>query len=147
MLAYLLSILTGLGSLAVYLAAFFWPTIHRKSDFFWSGLGLFYALVLWIYAAQETGGLLLGQIAGVALLGWFGWQTLRLRAALDVQETRKQTQHLRDLDRQEAHRPDALPEATQLVADPLVTADALAVAELDPLSDPWESEPAQPPEA
>lgn len=79
MLAYALALAVGLGSFALYLAAFFLPEVHRKHDFIWSGVGLFYALVLWVCAGRITGGLLLGQIASVALLGWFGSQTLDLR--------------------------------------------------------------------
>ncbi|MFB2936297.1 Ycf66 family protein [Aerosakkonemataceae cyanobacterium BLCC-F154] len=82
MLAYILALVVGTGSLGIYLAAFFLPEIHRKSDFYWSGVGLFYALVLWICAGRITGGVLLGQVASVALLGWFGWQTLTLRREL-----------------------------------------------------------------
>ncbi|WP_243147025.1 Ycf66 family protein [Scytonema sp. UIC 10036] len=80
----------GLGSIALYLAAFFFPEIHRKNDFILSGVGLFYALVLWIFAPRITGGLLLGHVASVALLGWFGWQTLSLRRQLTP--TAQQTQ-------------------------------------------------------
>lgn len=79
MLAYILAIVVGLGSLAIYIAAFFFPEVHRKSDFLWSGLGLFYALILWTCAGRITGAVLLGQMASVALIGWFGWQTLSLR--------------------------------------------------------------------
>jgi len=79
MLPYVLAWVVGLGSLAIYLAAFFFPEIHRKNDFIWSGMGLFYALILWIYADRLRGGLLLGETAGVALLCWFSWQTLTLR--------------------------------------------------------------------
>jgi hypothetical protein len=79
MLAYVLAIGVGLGSFALYMAAFFFPEVHRRNDFIWSGIGLFYALVLWIYAPRITGGLLLGQMAGVALLGWLGWQAFWLR--------------------------------------------------------------------
>jgi hypothetical protein len=79
MLAYILALAVGLGSFSIYMAAFFFPEVHRKSDFAWSGVGLFYALVLWACAGRITGGLLLGQMAGVALLGSFGWQTLVLR--------------------------------------------------------------------
>jgi Ycf66 protein N-terminus len=79
MLASVLALAVGLGSLAIYLAAFFFPEIHRKNDFIWSGVGLFYALILWIFAQRINGGLLLGHVASVALLGWFGWQTLSLR--------------------------------------------------------------------
>jgi Ycf66 protein N-terminus len=82
MLAYILALAVGLGSLGIYLAAFFVPEVHRKSDFYWSGVGLFYALMLWVCAGRITGGVLLGQMAGVALLGWFGWQTLTLRRQL-----------------------------------------------------------------
>ncbi|MEH2194733.1 MAG: Ycf66 family protein [Nostoc sp.] len=82
MLAYVLALVVGLGSLAIYIAAFFFPEIHRKNDFIWSGVGLFYALVLWVFAPRITGGLLLGHVASVALLVWFGWQTLSLRRQL-----------------------------------------------------------------
>ncbi|MFM5982592.1 MAG: Ycf66 family protein [Sphaerospermopsis kisseleviana] len=89
MLAYILALVVGIGSVAIYIAAFFFPEIHRKNDFIWSGVGLFYALVLWIFASRITGGLLLGHIASVALLVWFGWQTLSLRRQLtpEVQQT------------------------------------------------------------
>ncbi|MBW4638165.1 MAG: hypothetical protein KME05_08015 [Gloeocapsa sp. UFS-A4-WI-NPMV-4B04] len=79
MLAYVLALAVGLGSLAIYLAAFFFPEVHRKNDFIWSGLGLFYALVLWVCAGRITGSLLLGQVTSVALLGWSVGQTLSLR--------------------------------------------------------------------
>jgi Ycf66 protein N-terminus len=90
MLAYVLALTVGLGSVALYLAAFFFPEIHRKNDFIWSGVGLFYALVLWIFAQRITGGLLLGHVASVALLGWFGWQTLSLRRQLTPQAQQTQ---------------------------------------------------------
>ncbi|BBD61723.1 hypothetical protein NIES2109_45570 [Nostoc sp. HK-01] len=79
MLAYVLALVVGLGSLLLYVSAFFFPEIHRKNDFIWSGIGLFYALVLWVFAPHIGGGLLLGHVASVALLIWFGWQTLSLR--------------------------------------------------------------------
>ncbi len=82
MLAYILALAVGLGSLAIYIAAFFFPEVHRKNDFIWSGVGLFYALVLWVCAGRITGSLLLGQVAGVALLGWSVGQTLSLRRQL-----------------------------------------------------------------
>ncbi|GAX34898.1 Ycf66 family protein [Nodularia sp. NIES-3585] len=85
MLAYILAFVVGLGSLAIYISAFFFPEIHRKNDFIWSGVGLFYALVLWVFAPRISGGLLLGHVASVALLIWFGWQTLSLRRQLTPQ--------------------------------------------------------------
>uniref|UniRef100_A0A832H235 Ycf66 family protein n=1 Tax=Oscillatoriales cyanobacterium SpSt-402 TaxID=2282168 RepID=A0A832H235_9CYAN len=86
MLAYILALVVGLGSFALYMAAFFFPEIHRKNDFIWSGVGLFYALVLWVCAGRITGGVLLGQIAGVAMLGWLGWETLSLRRQVSPQD-------------------------------------------------------------
>ncbi len=88
MLAYILAVAVGLSSLALYMAAFFFPELHRKSDFYWSGLGLFYALILWVCAGRITGAVLLGQTAGVALLGWFAWQTISLRYVLVAPEER-----------------------------------------------------------
>lgn len=82
MLAYVLAWVVGLGSLGIYLAAFFFPEMHRKNDFIWSGIGFFYALVLWVYAERLRGGILLGQTASVTLLVSFGWQTLKLRRQL-----------------------------------------------------------------
>lgn len=82
MLAYVLALIIGLGSIALYMAAFFFPEVHRKQDFYWSAVGLFYALVLWVCAGRITGGVLLGQVASVVLLGWFAWQTVTLRRAL-----------------------------------------------------------------
>jgi Ycf66 protein N-terminus len=79
MLTYLLAFAVVLGSLALYLSAFLYPEIHRKGDLVWSGVGLFYGLVLWVCAKQITGGVLLGQMAGSALLGWFAWQTINFR--------------------------------------------------------------------
>ncbi|MBN3927700.1 Ycf66 family protein [Nostoc sp. NMS4] len=90
MLAFVLALVVGLGSLAIYIAAFFFPEIHRKNDFIWSGVGLFYALVLWVFAPRITGGLLLGHLASVALLVWFGWQTLSLRRQLTPQAQQTQ---------------------------------------------------------
>lgn len=82
MLAYILALAVGFGSFTLYMVAFFLPEVHRKSDFIWSGVGLFYALILWVCAGRITGAVLLGQMASVGLLGWFGWQTLTLRRSL-----------------------------------------------------------------
>ncbi|MEL6935282.1 MAG: Ycf66 family protein [Cyanobacteria bacterium J06607_17] len=79
MLANVLAVIVGIGSLAFYLVAFILPEVHRRSDFFWSGVGMFYAVVLWYCARQINGAVLLGQTASVGLLLWLGYQTLRLR--------------------------------------------------------------------
>lgn len=85
MLAYFLAILVAIISLVLYLNAFIRPKIHRKDDFLWSGLGLFYALVLWICAGRITGAILLGQVAGVAVFIAFIWENIRLRAIITAQ--------------------------------------------------------------
>ncbi|MDR9402228.1 MAG: Ycf66 family protein [Halothece sp. Uz-M2-17] len=82
MLAHILALAVALGSFLLYFSAFFFPEVHRKSDFYGSGLGLFYGLVLWVCAGRITGGILLGAMASTALLLWFGTQTLILRRAL-----------------------------------------------------------------
>ena len=74
-----LAILLGVGSAAFYLSAFIFPEVHRRLDALWSGLGLFYAGVLWFSAGQMTGAVLLGQMTAVALLLGLGWQTLKVR--------------------------------------------------------------------
>ena len=79
MLANVLAVVVGIGSLAFYLVAFILPEVHRRSDFFWSGVGMFYAVVLWYCARQINGAVLLGQTASVGLLLWLGYQTLLLR--------------------------------------------------------------------
>ncbi len=79
MLANVLAVLLGSGSFVFYMAAFFYPEVHRRSDFLWSGLGLFYAVVLWFCAGQMTGAVLLGQLTAVILLLGLGWQTLTVR--------------------------------------------------------------------
>jgi hypothetical protein len=82
MLTYILIWIVALGSLGIYLTKFLVPEVHRENDIIWSGVGLFYALVLLVYAGRIRGGLLLGETAGVALLVWFGWQTFQLRRGL-----------------------------------------------------------------
>jgi hypothetical protein len=82
MLAHILAVLVGSGSFVLYVVALFSPTVRRKNDSIWGGVGLFYALVLWFSSEQVTGFVLLGQTASVALLGWLGWQTLQMRRQL-----------------------------------------------------------------
>lgn len=82
MLAHVLAIAIALSSLVLFLTAFSMSDIHRKDDFLWSGIGLFYALVLWFCASRITGSVLLGQVAAVALVISFNWQNLKLRKAI-----------------------------------------------------------------
>jgi hypothetical protein len=98
MLAYILAIAVGLGSFALYITAFFFPEIHRKDDIFWSGVGLFYALVLWVCAGRMTGAVLLGQVATVSLLFCFGWETRKLRRAIAHPEKRAELEAFSLLD-------------------------------------------------
>ncbi len=79
MLTYALALVVGLASLGLYATTFALPEVSRKNDLIWSGVGLFYALVLWVCAGRITGGVLLGQLASSALIGWFGWQTMEAR--------------------------------------------------------------------
>jgi Ycf66 protein N-terminus len=81
MLTYLLAFAIALASIGLYAMTFFLPAFKREQDLIWSGVGLFYALVLWICAGQVRGGLLLGQMASVALIGWLGWQAFETRWA------------------------------------------------------------------
>ncbi|MEM7761539.1 MAG: Ycf66 family protein, partial [Cyanobacteria bacterium P01_A01_bin.40] len=52
MLSYALAIAIAISSLGLFLTAFLMSDLHRQDDFLWSGVGLFYALVLW-YCAQN----------------------------------------------------------------------------------------------
>jgi Ycf66 protein N-terminus len=85
MLAYFLAIMMAIISLTLFFNAFISPKTHRQDDFLWSGLGLFYALILWICSERITGGVLLGQIAGVALTIAFVWENLQLRKTITAE--------------------------------------------------------------
>jgi len=82
MLTYLLAWAVAFGSFGLYLTAFFFPELHRKNDLILSGVGLFFALTLWIYADRLRGGLLLGETAAVVLIFWFAWQSFQYRQQL-----------------------------------------------------------------
>ncbi|WP_019507538.1 Ycf66 family protein [Pleurocapsa sp. PCC 7319] len=82
MLSYALAIVVAVSSLILFSTAFLMSDIHRQDDFFWSGVGLIYALVLWFCARNITGAVLLGQTAAVAVLVSSNWQTLKLRKAI-----------------------------------------------------------------
>ena len=90
MLSYFLAIIIAIISVALYLTAFLDRKIHRQDDFLWSGLGLFYGLILWICAGRITGALLLGQLAATFLIIAFVWETRQLRKAITSQENEVQ---------------------------------------------------------
>lgn len=92
MLTNLLAWSLAIASLGLYLSGFFLPELYRKFDLVASGAGLFFALTLWIYGERINGGLLLGTSAGVALILWFGWQTLQYRWQLTHPSERTNTQ-------------------------------------------------------
>ena len=82
MLAHILAIVVAVSSFVLLFTAFSMAEIHKQNDFLWSGVGLFYALVLWFCASRITGSVLLGQVAAVALVVYFNWQNLQLRKAI-----------------------------------------------------------------
>ena len=86
MLPYLFAIAIAVASLSLFFTAFFSPNWHRKDDFLWSGVGLIYALVLWICAEQIRGSVLLGQAAATILVLSLIWQTVQLRKLLAVSD-------------------------------------------------------------
>ena len=77
MLSFALVLIVGLGSIGLYLTAYIYPEINRKTDVWWSGIGLFYALILLVY--RRPVGLLLGHTASVILLVWLSYQALQRR--------------------------------------------------------------------
>ncbi|MBE9222877.1 hypothetical protein IQ215_09230 [Cyanobacterium stanieri LEGE 03274] len=81
MLSYFLAIIIAIASLNLYLSAFVRPKIHRRDDFLWSALGLFYGLTLWICAGRVTGAILLSQLAIVTVAIAFMWENISLRKA------------------------------------------------------------------
>ncbi|AHB88052.1 hypothetical protein NK55_03545 [Thermosynechococcus sp. NK55a] len=92
MLTNLLAWSMAIASLGLYLLGFFLPELYRRFDLVASGAGLFFALTLWIYGDRIGGGLLLGMTAAVALILWFGGQTLSYRWQLTHPGDRTDTQ-------------------------------------------------------
>ena len=82
MLSYALAIAVAISSLILFSTAFFMSKIHRKDDFLWSAVGLFYALILWFCARNITGTVLLGQAAATVLIISYCWQTIKLRRTI-----------------------------------------------------------------
>ncbi|MEM9770919.1 MAG: Ycf66 family protein [Cyanobacteria bacterium P01_D01_bin.73] len=79
MLAKILAILVALGSVGWYGLAWTLPTLSRRYDVVWAGMGLFYGLVLWVCAGQVVGAIALGQLAILGLVTALGYQVLQLR--------------------------------------------------------------------
>ncbi len=141
MLAYILSVIVGTGSVGLYLAAFLFPEIHRPKDIFWSGLGLFYALVLWVNGTNLSGGLLLGQALSVVLLGWFTWETLSLRRAIIPENQRTPVPPMPNFDLSAGRKAAIL----QLESDSIIDDLSAAFAEpIEPIT-PGESEASEEP--
>ncbi len=97
MLSYFLAIAIVTVSLGLYLTAFLAPKIHRRDDFLWSGLGLFYGLILWVCAERITGAVLLGQLAATSVMVAFIWETRQLRKIFITQQTALQGTSVLDL--------------------------------------------------
>jgi hypothetical protein len=97
MLTYLLAFAVAIASIGLYAITFFLPAFKREQDLIWSGVGLFYALVLWACAGQVRGGLLLGQMASVGLIGWLGWQAFGARWAGLSQADKEQAKVLTEI--------------------------------------------------
>ena len=88
MLAYILGLVVGTSSLLILVKAVLAKDLQKEAnlfqtDIFWSGVGLFYGLALWVCAERITGALLLGQIASVCLIGWLVLQVKEMRLAAD----------------------------------------------------------------
>jgi hypothetical protein len=79
MLHSLLAWTMGLGSLGLFASGFFLPEIRRKNDLIWSGIGLFYALVMTVDSGRLRGGMILEELASVILIVWFALQILQQR--------------------------------------------------------------------
>ncbi|MGL5835192.1 MAG: Ycf66 family protein [Waterburya sp.] len=82
MLSYALAIAVAISSLILFSTAFLMSKIHRKDDFLWGAVGLFYALVLWYCARNITGTVLLGQAAASVLVVSYSWQIIKLRRVI-----------------------------------------------------------------
>jgi hypothetical protein len=76
MLHSLLAWTMGLGSLGLFASGFFLPEIRRKNDLIWSGIGLFYALVMAVDSGWLRGGMVIEELASVILIVWFVLQIL-----------------------------------------------------------------------
>ena len=145
MLTFILALVVGLGSLGLYLAAFFYPELHRKGDLVWSGVGLFYALVLWVCAERITGGVLLGQMASVSLIGWLGWQTLVARSMQTPAQQRSTTGDL-STDLQAGLNRVLSPENTAKIKQQFTTLRDWAQSLISKTSQPQNSAEAQTPQ-
>jgi hypothetical protein len=82
MLHFLLAWTIALGSLGLFASGFFFPEIRRKNDLIWSGIGLFYALVMFVDSGRLRGGMILEELASVVLIVWLCAQMLQQRRRL-----------------------------------------------------------------
>jgi hypothetical protein len=82
MLHFLLAWTIALGSLGLFASGFFFPEIRRKNDLIWSGIGLFYALVMFVDSGRLRGGMILEELASVILIVWLCAQMLQQRRRL-----------------------------------------------------------------
>jgi hypothetical protein len=87
MLNHLLAGIMALGSLVLFLSGFLFPEVQRKPDLAWSGVALLYALLLFAEGNHTPGGETLAHIISIALILWFGWQTLQQRRLFAAPET------------------------------------------------------------
>ena len=147
MLAYILSVIVGIGSVALYFAAFLFPEIHRPKDIFWSGLGLFYALVLWVNGTSLGGGLLLGQALSVVLLGWFTCETISLRREIIPENQRTPVPPIPTFDRSARQKAAALQSESDSIIDDLSAAfaDPLELINSDSDQSEISTQPESPP--
>lgn len=97
-----LAIVVALASLFLLIISFVAPRLYRAQDLWWSGVGMFYALVLWFCSVQIRGAVLLGTIANVALLGWLGTQVYlsRWSALTDAEKANGTLKRLQSLGKQ-----------------------------------------------
>jgi hypothetical protein len=135
MLSYALAIAVAISSLILFSTAFSMSKIHRKDDFLWGAVGLFYALVLWYCARNITGTVLLGQAAASALLVSYSWQIIKLRRGILNPTQAAETNNFSIVGRinnlWKRKNPQIQSTATPLTKDPLpkVTEEDIAIPE------------------
>ena len=129
-----LAIVVALASLFLFLISFVAPRLYRAQDLWWSGVGIFYALVLWFCSAQIRGAVLLGTIASVALLGWLSTQVYlsRWTALTDAEKGAGSLKQLQAIGRQFARLLESRPVPSPVTAP--MSPDFAAEGTSDPAS-------------